>query len=269
LGPSDRLIKPVAAALILVVTISAVAILILPQYVYISPFSIFYSSGVVDHKSVGQGTDGYGNQVVTYTISVRLLNDDPVNRVSGGETLGYIVSKEDWDMIALRDVVKIELLPNAHVKVVNILPISDTSFEWSRQSNPPDMPINLTLTSTIRGYSVGENANFTVQITNDPALGDPAPSNVTLALSMFRDCIFYIFSDGQLIRSNDNLLQYGDTSEIQTVNLQPNESVSKSFTLNLSNLKPGTYYLRAYVGYSTLYSSFSITLTQTISLEIS
>ena len=263
LSPSRRLIKPLAAAVALVLVISLVAIYILPQYIYISPLSKFYNSGVVDHKSIGEGTDSNGNQVKTYAISVRLLNDDPLNHVSGGETLGYIVTEADWAMVVPQDTVKIEMLPNAHAKVLEIIPAFGITPYWRLHLNS-DIPLKLTLTADKQNYTIGETANFTVRLTNDNSSYDGPPKNISL--SLFKDCIYFILN-GKLVSSNSNTLNYDDPTQIQHITLQPNQDVVYSFSWDTANVEPGNYGIRAYVGY---YSSLeTMALTETILIGVS
>ena len=259
--PNRRLIKPLVAAVILVLIISGVVIFILPQYVYISPFSSFYASGFVDHKGVGYGTDSNGAQYTTYTVSVTLFNDDPVNHFSSGDTLGYIVSKADWDMVAWGDTVKIKLLPDAQAKVVELYPtLNSPEWELSYQS-----PVSITLTSDKPEYTLRENANFTVHLTNDPQLSGGIPFNVSL--SLFKNCFFYIFLNGKMVTSNDNLLEYDNPLEIETVSLQPNQEINYQFNLSLTNIHPGTYYVRAYIGYLQMLEP-TVTLTATVPIYV-
>jgi len=162
------LIKPIVAAVILVLLISGIAIFVLPKYIYISPFSSFYGSGVVYYKTVGYSTEINGSQLPTYLVSVTLLNDDPVNHFSGGNTNTYTVSKADWDVIAPGDGVNIKLLPNAHAQLVDQFPNPGSTPDW--QLALVDLPLTLNVTSNKPQYTVGEIANFTVCLTNDPAL---------------------------------------------------------------------------------------------------
>jgi hypothetical protein len=261
------LIKPVVAAAVLVLLISGIAIYILPQYIYISPFSKFYGFGVVYNKTVGYGTDSNGSQLTNYLVSVSLLEDDPVNHFSGGPNT-YTFSKADWDMIIPGDAVNIKFLPNAKAQLVDITIIPGSTPEW--RVLPADLPLSLNVTSDKPQYAIGENANFTVRLTNDPALSNGTSSNVSL--SLFKDCIFYVFLNGKAVTSNDNLLQYSDPLEIKTVSLQPNQEIDYSFNWNLTNIQPGTYWVRAYIGYypplqgqsTTVFRSITLTATTTI-----
>ena len=255
------MIKPVVAAVILVLLISGIAIYVLPKYIYISPFSSFYASGIVDHKGIGHSTDNNGAQLTTYTVSITLFNDDPLNHISSGDTLAYIVSKADWDMVAPSDSIKIKLLPDAQAKVVELYPtLVSSQWQWQYQS-----PITINLTSDKSEYTLGEKANFTVHLTNDPQLSGETPYNVSL--SLFKNCFFYIFLNGKVVTSNDNLLDYDNPLEIQTVSLQPNQEIQYQFSWSLTNIQPGTYYVRAYVGYLEMQEP-AVTLTETVPIYV-
>lgn len=266
--PNRRLIKPLVAAVILVLLISGIAIYVLPKYIYISPFSSFYGSGNVFYKFVEYATEINGSQLPTYLVSVTMLNDDPVNHFSSGNTNTYSVSKADWDVIAPADGVYIKFLPNAHAQLIYLGTNIGGTPAW--RAVTADLPLTLNVTSNKPQNTIGENANFTVRLTNDPALSSGVLSNVSL--SLFKDCIFYIFLDGKIITSNDNLLQYDNPLEIKTVSLQPNQEIDYSFNWNLTNIQPGTYFVRAYIGYypplqgqsTTLFRSITLTATTTI-----
>jgi hypothetical protein len=228
----------------------------------------------VDHKSIGQGTDSNG-PVTVYTVSVRLFSDDPVNHVSNGETFAYVVSKTDWDMLAPKDFVKIEVSPNAQAQVNSLIPNPSTGStpEWRLLPNTI-LPLNLTFTADNRDYvgepgnfTVGETANFTLRLVNDPALSDGAPSNVSLCL--FKECIYYVFFNGELFSSNDNTFNYNDPIQVQSINLQPNQEVNFTLSLDFTNFQPGYYYIRAYVGYYSPLEAPVLTLTQTILIGVS
>ena len=158
----------------------------------------------------------------------------------------------------------IKLLPNAHAELVDQFPNPGSTPAW--QLGPVDLPLTLNVTSNKPQYTIGETANFTVRLTNDPALSSGIPSNVSL--SLFKDCIFYIFLNGKIITSNDNMLQYSDPLEIKTVNLQPNQEIDYSFSWNLTNIQPGTCFVRAYIGYLPPLQAPSITLTATTTIDV-
>lgn len=262
LGTSKRLIRSVVAAVALVLIISAVSLYVLPQHIYISPFSNFYASAVVYYKTIEVGAD---NQSTVYVVSFSLITGDPVNDFSGGPTL-YQVSKADWDMVSAGDGVKIKLLPNAQAQIVEIgvIPTAlNDSREW--RTVPANLPLTLNVTSDKPQYAVGETANFTVRLTNDPALAEDATSNVSLVL--FKDCIYYVFetATGKLVTSNDNQLQY-NASETRNVSIQPSQEIDYTFNLDLSGISPGTYSVRAYIGYYPPLEGQSSTLHRSITL---
>jgi hypothetical protein len=129
---------------------------------------------------------------------------------------------------------------------------------------PADLPLSLNVTSDKPQYSIGENANFTVRLTNDPALSNGTSSNVSL--SLFKDCIFYVFLNGKAVTSNDDILQSDNPLEIKTVSLQPNQEIDYSFNWNLTNIQRGTYWVRAYIGYLPPLQGQSITILRSITL---
>ena len=85
---------------------------------YVVPHFFFcYASGIVDHKMIGYTLEG-NLKVATYTISVRLLNDDLINNFSSGTTFAYIVSKSDWDIVQSGDTLRIKILPDLKAQLV-------------------------------------------------------------------------------------------------------------------------------------------------------
>jgi hypothetical protein len=246
-----HLIKPVAAAVTLVLVISVVAIYILPQYIYISPLSKFYNSGVVDHRTLSEGNPK------TYTVSIRLLYDDPLNHISGGETLAYIVSKEDWDMVKPQDTVKIEMLPNAQAKILEVIPVSGVIPDWRLNLNS-DLPLEINFTADKQNYKIGETAYFSIRLINNATL-DETPKNITLYL--FEDCRYFIFNN-KLVSTNDDF-----PAEIQNKTLEPNQEVVYTFSWDILNLVPGNYEVRVFAGYFATIETAS--LTQTILIGVS
>ena len=243
-------IKPVAAAIILVLIISAIAIFILPRYIYVSPFSSFYASGVVDHKKIGYGVEN-GIESKTYTVSVVLFNDDPVNGIQSGEALAYIVPKADWDMISWGDTIKLKLLPHAKAEVVELYPTL-SSPEWQQQQ----LSLTVDLTSDKNRYTIGENANFTVHLKN--ASLSPGDSTHNVSVSIFQSSLFYIFQNGKTIKSHENPLT------IKSLSLQPSQEFDYNFIWSLENIPPGVYFVRAYIGYLTDNEETTLTCTTTI-----
>jgi len=62
--------------------------------------------GVVDHKSIGEGSDSGSQPVTWYTVSLWLVTDDEENNLAVGDTLAYVVSKEVYDQIEIGDVIE-------------------------------------------------------------------------------------------------------------------------------------------------------------------
>ena len=235
--PKRSLIKPLAIAVVLMIAVSIIVVYVIPRYVYVSPFSSFFASGIVSHKKIGSGTDN-GVQFTTYTVSVRLFDDDPVNGIPSGTTLAYLVSEADWGMIAWGDTVKIKLFPNAKAEIVELYPTL-SSPEWQQQQ----LFLRVNLTSNKQIYTLGENATFRVGIANAPLNEGDSPYNVSI--SVFQNCLFYVFKNGKVVSVNQNPV------EIKIISLQPSQEVEYSFNWSIANVQAGSYYVRAYVGYLT------------------
>jgi hypothetical protein len=77
--------------------------------------------GVVYHTSVGQGTDSRGEPTTWYTVSLWLLTEDRVNGITVGDTIAYIVDKDDFDRIIVGDVVKGVPLRDLKIEVKEII----------------------------------------------------------------------------------------------------------------------------------------------------
>lgn len=75
--------------------------------------------GIVDHKSVGEGTDGDGKPITWYTVSVWLVTDDRVNDIDAGETQAYIVEKEDFDRVVMGDAVEAKPLRDIKMEIID------------------------------------------------------------------------------------------------------------------------------------------------------
>jgi len=57
-----------------------------------------------------------------------------------------------------------------------------------------------------------------------------------------RIAYFFVYFDGKLITSNDNLLAiHSRQTEIKAVSLEPNQEIDYSFNWNLANIQQGTY----------------------------
>jgi len=79
----------------------------------------YYVSGIVDHQKIGRGTKN-GQSVSWYTVSINLENDDPLNNIKKGQTLGYIVSKADWEKVWPGDRVEARVNGNAEAEIVKV-----------------------------------------------------------------------------------------------------------------------------------------------------
>ncbi len=245
------LAKSVIAAVSLILVITIVAAYFLPQYVYISPFSTVYASGIVDHKKVGHGTDG-GVPFTNYVINVNLLDDDPVNNVKSGNTLGYIVSQADWNMVEWGDTVKIKILPSAKAEIVNLYPASKpaswhTTYEdW----------LSIDLKTDKSTYSPSETVNFTLTLQNTMEPNQSAGYK----LSVFKTFSFWAYNlGGKQVYSSPNV-----GAEIDEITLEPNQTVSYSFQWRLNDIPSGYYSIRVFIGYIAADEEASLTGTQVI-----
>jgi hypothetical protein len=77
--------------------------------------------GIVDHKSVGEGTDNAGQPITWYTVSLWLVTDDMVNDIDAGETQAYIVDKEDFDKVVAGDAVKANPLRDVKMEIIETI----------------------------------------------------------------------------------------------------------------------------------------------------
>ena len=71
--------------------------------------------GVADSKNIGHGWDSKGDPVTTYTVSLALVKRDDTNNIPIGDTLAYIIEKEEFDLI--RDGAVIEGRPRGGVRL--------------------------------------------------------------------------------------------------------------------------------------------------------
>ena len=70
-----------------------------------------------------------------------------------------------------------------------------------------------------------------------------------------------------MVTSNDNLLDYDNPLEIQTISLQPNQEIQYQFSWSLTNIQPGVYFVRAYIGYLQMLEP-AVTLTATVPIYV-
>ncbi len=247
------LAKSIIAAVSLVLMITIVAAYVLPQYVYVNPFSTVYVNGIVNYKAIGHGTTD-GVPIATYNISVTLLNDDPVNNIQSGLTVGYLISQEDWNPIEWGDTVKIKVLPNLNAELVNLFPVSKP-ISW--RSSFLD-GFNIKLSTDKQNYSTGETVNFTVAIEN---LNQSTLVFANKTLSIFKTLSFWVYNStgNQIYSSSPNV-----TSETQEVHLELDQTVYYNFQWTTDDLSAGYYTIRVYVGYFSGDDDASLTGTQTI-----
>ena len=260
---SADLIRALSMAIGLVMVITLFGHYVIPPYIFVSPGYSFYAAGIVDHKSIGQGYSGGGEPKTWYTVSIRLFDDDPVNRIQSGETLGYIVTKSEWEMVEWGDTIKIRLLPDVRAEIVELFP-SLKLPEWHGLAGSAS-PINVEIVLNKSTYGVNEKASFHAIIRNSPEgkgwTGNPIP----LRLTLFKTFPFWIFKDGGKVFSLP-----GD-SELQEIVLQPGQEIKFSFEWNLvddqgNSVPEGIYYVRVYLGYFT--ENEEITLSSTTMIGV-
>jgi hypothetical protein len=240
--------KSVIAVVSLILVITIVTAYLLPQYVYISPFSTVYVNGIVDHKKIGHGINNNGLAFTNYVINVNLLNDDPVNDVKSGTTLGYIVTQDDWERVEWGDALKIRIFPSAKAEIANLYP-SLKPAAW-RDISLDGIVIDLETDKP--AYSSTELVNFTLNIKNDKPT-----DNYNKSVSIFEYFDFWVYdTQGKLIYSF-----IGQTSKLQEIALLVHQQVSYNFQLPLNNIPSGYYSVRVFVGYLAGYEEASLTGT--------
>jgi hypothetical protein len=244
------LIKASSMAIGLVMVITVLGYYVLPPYIFVSPGYSVYVAGIVDHKKIGQGFDA-GQPITWYTVSIRLFEDDLINRIKSGETLAYIVTKSDWDVVEWGDTVKIRLLADLRAEIVELFPFVKLP-EW-REPFLRGLHVELLMDKTT--YRIGEKANFSVRMTNVQQ-----ETSGNLAITLFKTFPFWTFQDGKKIFSSPNY------SETQDIVLQPSQELKSSFEWELVDVPKGVYYVRVYLGYFT--DNQENTLTGTTMLGI-
>jgi hypothetical protein len=90
-----------------------------------------YVTGIVDHKSIGTGTDNSGELTEWYTISLWLVTKDDVNGFEVGETIAYIVEENSYNEIVAGDVIKATLLKDLSIEVLDITR-KTSKIVWTR-----------------------------------------------------------------------------------------------------------------------------------------
>jgi hypothetical protein len=246
------IIKAISIAVVSIVIMASIGYLIFPQYLFVIPGYELYTSGIVDHKKIGQLYNN-GQQVEVYTASIRLFEDDPINNVKSGETLAYSVPKNQWNMLEQGDTVKIRLLTELKAEIAELFP-SVKPPEWSinRLSG-----LDIKLSPDKPTYKTGETAIFNVKVKNE----NSAPLQITI----FESANFWIFENGKTITSKSEDYATGQIA------LEPNKEYSFSFQWTASQpIQENSsliYYIRAYIGYFTLNPEITLIATSIITVE--
>jgi hypothetical protein len=246
-----NLAKRIIIAVAIVIVISFVAVCILPKFVYISSFSAFYVNGIVDSKMISHGTND-GEPFTSYSMSVNLFEDDPLNKIKSGNTLGYIVSESDWNQVEWGDIVKIKIAPLAQAEIVNLYPATELPA-WHQMYQDW---LNIEFTSDKSTYASTETVNFTVELKNIKSVDQTQGGT----LSIFKTFSFWAYNlEGNQIRSTQNV-----DPRTQAVTLSPNQIVSYSFQWPLNEVSPGYYTVRVFIGYIGDQEDACLTGTQVI-----
>jgi hypothetical protein len=257
------LIKASSMAMGLVMVITILGHYVIPPYVFVSPGYFVCVGGIVDHKSIGHGYSD-GEPRTWYTVSVKLFNDDPVNQIKSGETLAYIVSKTEWEMVEWGDPVKIRLLPDAKAEIVEIFP-SLKLPRWHGLAGSAS-PISIELVANKSSYTLDEKANFSIIIKNAPEEKGWIGPSIPLKLTLFKTFPLWIFRSGEKIYSSPSNL------EPQNIVLEPYQELMFSFEWELIDneeraVSEGLYYVRVYLGYFTEDEEITLTGTTMIGIE--
>lgn len=93
------------------------------------PYSPNTIIGTVDHRKTGQGTDNAGQPLEWYTVSIRPINEDKVAGTLVGETLAYVVDKQDYDMVNANDIVVARISAPFYADIVQVVP----NERWTRE----------------------------------------------------------------------------------------------------------------------------------------
>ena len=87
--------------------------------------------GIVDHKSIGTGTDNSGEPAEWYTVSLWLVTKDDVNGFEVGETIAYVVEENSYHEIIAGDVIKATLLKDLSIDVLDVTR-KTSKIVWTR-----------------------------------------------------------------------------------------------------------------------------------------
>lgn len=236
------LVRAISISTICIIAILIIAYFVLPQYLFVVPGSEVTTSGIVDHKKIGQ-TYNNGQPSETYTASVRLLEDDPVNKVKIGETLAYTIPENQWDMLEWGDTVRIKLLPSLKAEVTELFP-SVKPPEWSTTYQSA---LTINVQADKLTYKAGETAHINVTIRN--VFQNQTTESLPIQLTTFKSNVFWVFENGKEILSNAN------DYTTEQVAIQLNQDYSYSFQLEINQFNQDSsnsiYYIRTYIGYFT------------------
>jgi hypothetical protein len=257
------LIKASSMAIVLVMTISLLGYYAIPPYVFVNPGHSVYASGIVDHRSVGQGYSN-GELQTWYTISVRLFDDDPINGVKSGETLAYIVTEAEWQMVEWGDTVNLKLSSGLKAEIAGFFP-SLKPPGWHGLADSAS-PISIELVADKTTYTLGEEASFCAKIRNAPEEKGWIGPSIPLKLTLLKTFPFWISRNGEKIYSSQKGL------ELQQIVLQPGQELEFTFDWELVDdygraVPEGVYYVRAYFGYFTEDEEITLTSTTMIGIE--
>ena len=236
------ILKAISISTIFIITIAATAYFVFPQYLFVIPGSEVYASGIIDHKKIGQiYINNQPSEI--YTASVRLIEDDPLNNLRAGETMAYIIPKDQWNLLSWGDTVKIKLLPSANAEIAEVFP-SLKPREWNTQY---ESALTVDLQPNKTTYKAGEVAVFNVTIRND-FTNQTLGNSLSIGLTLFESNIFWVFENGKEITANPT-----DYTTKQ-VTIEPNQEYSFTFQWTISQISENSnliYYIRTYIGYFT------------------
>lgn len=85
--------------------------------------------GTVDHRKIGEGSDLQGRPAVWYTVSITPINRDNITPLDAGQTMAYMVSKEDYDAVKANDIVVRHVTSWANLNIMQVTP----SEKWLRE----------------------------------------------------------------------------------------------------------------------------------------
>jgi hypothetical protein len=111
-------------------------------YDYLQPR---YVTGIVDHKSIGTGTNNFGEPVEWYTVSLWLVTEDDVNGFSVGDTVAYVIEENSYLEIMSGDLVRAVLRKDLSIDVLNIIHRA-SRVVWERSGGFMGLDENIVIT---------------------------------------------------------------------------------------------------------------------------